>query len=77
MIWRYNPGNLQLRVFAGAIGQAGHVDAVGVAARFNQPIALAYETTTGILNVLDGNGIRVRQIAPEGTVKTIQKKFPG
>jgi hypothetical protein len=49
---------------------------VGTAARFNQPIALDYNVTTGILNVLETAVGVIRQIAPDGTVRTITKKTP-
>ncbi len=54
--------------FAGASGQPGAVDAVGVAARFAFPTGLAL-APNGDLYVADGNP-SVRKITPSGTVTT-------
>lgn len=56
--------------FAGSAGQAGSVDAVGPAARFNAPFGIAADPT-GVLYVADAGNSTVRVITPAGVVSTL------
>ncbi|MGC4073041.1 MAG: matrixin family metalloprotease [Nibricoccus sp.] len=54
--------------FAGSSNQAGATDAVGTAARFNQPSALALSSS--ILFAADTGNATIRRVATDGTVTT-------
>ncbi len=55
---------------AGAPGQAGALDGLGAAARFNQPSSLALDSV-GNLYVADFSNHAIRKITPGGTVTTL------
>lgn len=61
--------------FAGVAGQAGSVDGIGAAARFNNPCGLAVDRL-GNLFVGDSNNLTIRRITPDGTVSTIGGTAP-
>ncbi|MEB3223685.1 MAG: hypothetical protein VKS61_16545 [Candidatus Sericytochromatia bacterium] len=71
-------GNHRLRRIAsdGAVttlagsGQAGHLDATGLAAKFNAPRDLAVDATGNVL-VADTDTRRVRHVTPAGAVTTL------
>jgi sugar lactone lactonase YvrE len=67
-IRKITPGGV-VSTLAGLAGQAGHVDAVGSAARFGDPQDLALDAA-GNIYVADGTGNRIRKVAPDGTVTT-------
>lgn len=61
---------------AGTAGVSGSADGTGGAARFNNPIGLALDTTNGILYVSDQNYTKVRKIVlATGSVTTINATF--
>ncbi len=61
---------------AGTAGISGSTDATGAAARFNNPIGLALDTTNGILYVSDQNYTKVRKIVlSTGVVTTVNASF--
>ena len=56
--------------FAGAPGQAGSTDGNGTAARFDQPIGIAVDST-GTVYVADYGNSTIRRISPSGVVSTL------
>ncbi len=56
--------------FAGSAGNSGSADGSGSAARFNNPIGLAF-ATSGDLIVVDSNNHTLRKITPAGSVSTL------
>ena len=57
-------------MLAGALGGSGNLDAVGTAARFNNPAGLAIGPN-GDLYVADSTNQRIRKITPAGVVSTV------
>jgi hypothetical protein len=64
------PQTRVVETIAGAAGQAGSVDGVGAAARFNGPRGVA-GGPDGSVFVADTGNHAIRRIAPDGTVTTI------
>jgi sugar lactone lactonase YvrE len=60
----------RVSTFAGAPGQAGHVDGMTADARFNRPMSLAIDSA-GILYVTDSENRAVRAVEPTGRVWTL------
>lgn len=56
--------------WAGEAGVAGHVDAKGTAARFNNPTGMAIDANN-VLYVTDTANFTLRKIIPDGTVTTL------
>ena len=69
-------GNSRIRKLSGgtvttfAGSSAGFKDGIGVAAQFNGPEGIAFDSA-GVLWVADHNGHRVRKITPDGSVSTV------
>ncbi|AWI08023.1 InlB B-repeat-containing protein [Ereboglobus luteus] len=69
VIYKVAP-DLTATLFAGAVRKAALTDSSGTDARFNAPVALAFDTTGDLLVADSGNGA-VRKITPEGEVNTV------
>jgi sugar lactone lactonase YvrE len=59
----------EVTTFAGSAGAAGSTDDVGGAARFNAPVALAFDSLGNLFVAEQANHI-IRKILPDGTVST-------
>ncbi len=59
--------------FAGTADQIGNINAIGTAARFNQPSALCFDPV-GNLYVVDRGNHTIRKITPAGVVTTLAGK---
>jgi hypothetical protein len=68
-IRRVTPAGV-VTTFAGTAGESGVIDATGTAARFNNPLGLAFEPD-GNLIVSDYLNSTLRRITPDGVVTTI------
>jgi sugar lactone lactonase YvrE len=55
---------------AGSAGQAGSADGPGSAARFNNPLGIAIDST-GNLYVADTDNFTIRKVTPDGVVSTV------
>jgi sugar lactone lactonase YvrE len=64
----YDTNNVVVQTFAGS-GFSGHVDGVGQLTMFNNPDAIAADSSSNLF-VLDGNNYLIRKITPSGTVTT-------
>lgn len=62
------PGWISL--VAGSIGGAGHIDAIGTAARFTGPYGVAIDRS-GNIYVSDSDDRTIRKLTPEGVVTTL------
>lgn len=56
--------------FAGSVGGPGAFDSIGSAARFNRPLGLLIDDSTGILYVSDSSNNTIRVIKPGWSVST-------
>lgn len=69
-------GTGAVSTLAGTAGSSGAVDGTGAAARFNQPVGLALDTTNGILYVSDQNYSKIRKVViSTGAVSTVSASF--
>ncbi|GAB5357734.1 hypothetical protein AAMO2058_000399900 [Amorphochlora amoebiformis] len=59
------------KTLAGSRDHAGDNDGSRTEARFRSTQALAYSQETGNVYVVDGQSLRVREISPDGNVKTV------
>ena len=69
-IRRVTPAGVVTTV-AGSAGNAGTIDGVGAAARFEGPVMLAIDPTNGDLIVGDYQAHTLRRVTPAGVVSTI------
>ncbi len=61
---------------AGKAGEAGHVDGMGGAARFQNPWSIAVDVA-GNVYVGEEDGYAIRRVTPEGTVTTLAGRSMG
>ena len=57
--------------FAGLAGASGSTDGTGSAARFNTPVALAFDNGTGTIYVADTGNSTIRKVTSAGVVTTL------
>jgi|GEM_PF-1619249 len=67
--------NGEVTTLAGRGGQSGYVDGEGATARFNDPRGITLDSA-GNVYVADGGNAAIRQISPDGAVKTIAAAKP-
>jgi len=71
-------GEVSTLAGSGATGfeNGGFADGLGAAARFNEPMGIAFDTT-GNLYVADSLNYRIRKVTTEGEVSTLAGSEPG
>ena len=65
----YDTNNVAVQTFAGS-GFSGYLDGQGTQTMFNAPMAIVADTSSNLFVIDYANPLRVRKIAPDGTVTT-------
>src|SRR4051812_32283344 len=71
----YDTNNVVVQTFAGS-GFSGYLDGQGTQTMFNNPLAIAADTSSNLF-VMDYYNFRIRKITPDGTVSTFAGGGPG